>query len=196
MDRIRNLLARRVWGAFSVASTIFGIGSWPQNNHVWFGWLDQLHPVVAGVFIGAGGLGFVLFAIARWSTHFRRLWLSDFGARVRFAVVEANHCDTPPVEWSTARVRCGKKRVLEFDGFDLPEGYLTMIVPLDCTVRFRGSWDHSTTLSGHTYRTAAKFDGWPLSVDLWMTADPIGGVHRREKHDKLKRDLKAIGAIE
>lgn len=138
----------------------------------------------------------VLFVAARWTIHFRRLWLVVFGAKVRFAVVKANHLDTPPVEWSTVRIRSGSMRVVEFDGYDLPAGYLTMIVPLDCCIRFRDTWHETMSLSGHTYRTAAKFDGWPLSVELWLRADPVGAVQRRETLDKLRHQARMLAFVE
>ena len=138
----------------------------------------------------------MLLVAAKCANHFRRLWLMIVGARVRFAVVKANPLDTPPVEWSTAWIRSGAKRVIEFDSYDVPEGYLTMIVPLDCSIKFRDAWDETMSLSGHTYRSADKFDGWPLSVDLWLRADPVGGVHRRELLDKYKREARMLASLE
>ena len=195
IDRMRILLARRAWGVLSAFSVLFGIASWHESHTVWLGWLSQLHPAIAGVLIGAGGLLFSLFAAARWGALFRRAWLFVAGVQVRFAVVEANSTDTPPPEWHTARLRPGRVRTLEFDGWDA-RGYLTVITPIDCVLRFRNPWHNTTTLDGNTYRSETEFGGWPRTVDVSIYLDTAGAASRKEAQERIKRQLSALTAAE
>lgn len=203
---MRERWGTRAWFAVSAMLTILGIGGLPDDVPTILGWLAAMDDVVAGVLIGAGGLGVVLYLWVRFGDLARSAWLATVGTRVKFAADMHNDPATiPPLGWTSALVRRRRKpTVLRFDGGDLRDGHLKVLLPLDCAMRTRspaGWWVSHTTRRGVLYvseglglgpgdkriRGRTANPPWPMEVAVWLLFDPVGAKRRKETVAAEKR---------
>lgn len=104
-----------------------------------------LHPVAAGMLLGAGALGLALFVVARWGTVAVGLWHRSRERHGRGVPVKLNIVEKGvKMSHATAYMKPGQSHLLEFPDVPYDNEGVTLIVSVpdryrlvfrDCDVR-------------------------------------------------------------
>ena len=181
--------ATKTWAGVCAVSTIIGSGGWPDSSRVWLGWMVALHPVAAGMLLGAGALGLALFVVARWGTL--ACWnVASLTRTIRtWSAGQAHHCREGRQDVTHDRLHeTRSKSPLGISGRAYDNEGVTLIVSVpdryrlvfrDCDVR----WGETEARGEHTYlatRVKQPVMPRPLSyvVDMYSLRASIGAPQK------------------
>ena len=115
-------IGKWAWGLTSIFATLLGVAGWRDDATALLGFTSSINPVLAGLLMGAGGMGIFVFVAARWGEQFStwnrfqmtvlRSWLkARSSARVVCLTVDL---DTKRVQRRVVHVRLNLPSLIEF----------------------------------------------------------------------------------
>ena len=117
------------WGVTSTCATLLGVAGWRDDASALLGFTSSINPILAGLLMGAGGMGILVLLAARWgerlSTWNRfqvavlQSWLkARWSARVVCLTVDL---DTKTVQRRVVHVRLNLPSLIEFPYAENPK---------------------------------------------------------------------------